>query len=802
MKTRNFFFFLLLLFLGRDIYGLNNLTDSNIAAATYYVSTDGNDTNPGTAKLPWKTLAKVNQALNAGDTAIFLDGRYSGRIIPTADGTGDGKAIVYRSANLHGAILVGKPGESRIIDLKNKQYITIDGFKMLPDSGGFGNIEGCSHIVLQNCHMEGSSGVYCALIFMNSNFNRMMNNNLFRVVSRTKDSKIHGDGCQFISSSHNVIQGNTFSKIGHSPLRIWGRPNPELAGYNIIRGNFFNNGWGRNFEFFNLYRSLFEQNIITDAYHGAKSAHPNSKVFFSEGIIRNCLIYDNWDNVLGTGSYRDAGTIPDIPLRLENSRFYNNTIAYNPSWVWKLSSNNIEKAISSNIFQNNIFYRNDPFGDYAALITDSDLQADGNRFYNNLFFGDRAGQAGIRISDVKYTVNDLHKKFPLVCSGNLDANPDFINEEDRYFLPGEGSPAHNAGMYLTVTTRSGKGMVLPVADAVYFFDGFGIEGEKGDLIMIGKEKEIARVVKANLEKNELTLDREVNWLVNATVSLPYSGNAPDLGALQYGKTGVFNVVPQAFPAIALPGEAVAFKSYQNEPTKGVLFKWDFGDGTQSEEEAPVHVYRNKGDHIVRLHCAAPSGETSTRMLIVRVDITKDPKEPLMQTGFEEKEFEEWAIVWHHGTSRTPFTYYPVARENGQGQKMCVSTEANNINLTTRVRLKHWDIDKYPFIRFSYRIPEEVPVGIWLGTWESKKYPNLVCVGGSSTNSNGSLPLVRSIQLIDDGQWHEAELDARVIREIIPDLKVLKMFQFSTFANTHEGQKFWFDDFGIYPVYSQ
>ena len=79
---------------------------------------------------------------------------------------------------------------------------------------------------------------------------------------------------------------------------------------------------------------------------------------------------------------------------------------------------------------------------------------------------------------------------------------------------------------------SGKSDVLPVEDASWFYDGFGIPGEKGDTIRLGGTDQRAVVVSVDLDANALTLDREVSFTAGQGVALDYKGDAPDVGAFE------------------------------------------------------------------------------------------------------------------------------------------------------------------------------------------------------------------------------------------------------------------------------
>ncbi|KAA8483077.1 PKD domain-containing protein [Arcticibacter tournemirensis] len=63
------------------------------------------------------------------------------------------------------------------------------------------------------------------------------------------------------------------------------------------------------------------------------------------------------------------------------------------------------------------------------------------------------------------------------------------------------------------------------------------------------------------------------------------------------------------------GNQVAFK---NE-TKGVsAYKWEFGDGTNSEEESPVHTYPGKGKYVATLYATTASGQTVEGSTVIRI----------------------------------------------------------------------------------------------------------------------------------------------------------------------------------------
>jgi hypothetical protein len=56
-------------------------TATVIYPETYYVATDGLDSNPGTHVLPWETFEHAFSTMSGGDTTIIKNGSYDQQII-------------------------------------------------------------------------------------------------------------------------------------------------------------------------------------------------------------------------------------------------------------------------------------------------------------------------------------------------------------------------------------------------------------------------------------------------------------------------------------------------------------------------------------------------------------------------------------------------------------------------------------------------------------------------------------------------------------------------------------------------
>jgi len=106
----------------------------------------------------------------------------------------------------------------------------------------------------------------------------------------------------------------------------------------------------------------------------------------------------------------------------------------------------------------------------------------------------------------------------------------FVNAAARDFTPASGSPAIDAAPPLTRTTADGEGKTVPVADARYFVDGWdGLF--VADSIQIGANTPV-RLAAVDYERNTLTLTQPLAWTAGDPVSLPWWGQAPDIGAVE------------------------------------------------------------------------------------------------------------------------------------------------------------------------------------------------------------------------------------------------------------------------------
>jgi hypothetical protein len=108
--------------------------------SVFYVSPAGDDANPGTLERPWKTLSHATERLNAGETLLLADGRYSldgsGLLSVNCDGKPrrgrPGAPITVRAEHERGAQLVGD-GAAVPLELWNCRDWVIEGLVLVSE---------------------------------------------------------------------------------------------------------------------------------------------------------------------------------------------------------------------------------------------------------------------------------------------------------------------------------------------------------------------------------------------------------------------------------------------------------------------------------------------------------------------------------------------------------------------------------------------------------------------------------------------------------------------------------------------
>jgi hypothetical protein len=202
----------------------------------------------------------------------------------------------------------------------------------------------------------------------------------------------------------------------------------------------------------------------------------------------------------------------------------------------------------NNVYKNNILFRNkgisgDCFGVGPAQVVYRTPLAE-FFFERNDILNNGPGEAVIHeeFGDGD-TLAYFESNYPALFANNLQVLPAFRDEAAYDFRLQSSSPLINAGTFLARATTNGSGTLLPVNDARYFRDSFGITGVSGDRIQLAGQSETAAIVGIDYTANTLTLDRALSWSANQGVSLAFEGSAPDVGAYEFAPELVLSGTP-------------------------------------------------------------------------------------------------------------------------------------------------------------------------------------------------------------------------------------------------------------------
>ena len=104
-------------------------TPSQSTGQVYYVSPGGSDANAGTASAPWRSIQAAAQHLQAGETAVLMDGTYEEGSIEFAHSGTAANPITIKAQNQWGAVLSSISGDRPAISI-DQSYITIENLRI------------------------------------------------------------------------------------------------------------------------------------------------------------------------------------------------------------------------------------------------------------------------------------------------------------------------------------------------------------------------------------------------------------------------------------------------------------------------------------------------------------------------------------------------------------------------------------------------------------------------------------------------------------------------------------------------
>ena len=493
----------------------------------------------------YRTFAAADAAAAPGVQFIVRGGDYREVLHLRTSGTASayigyteeaGESVVIRGVNSE------EQGEDYgPIWLDHVSRVLVRGFTVR-ESVGFLRAVDAHYNVLEDLLFDGSvlfpdSSKRGGLYFAWSTHNKVLNSTINRGT----------DSLSLVHSDHNVIHGNTFRQAGHD---VW---NIKCGSFNVIRANEVTNpvqklgsvfdcetdtvAWHGNDEFAQAQsildrtrRNLIDGNVLHDSVDYYSTSGGNGIQYAGQqGIIRRNIFYGN--NVgLGMTQY------PDEAQFNYGNRVYGNVFHDNHCGGIAVAGATGSGRVEDNLYRNNVLWDNkgwQPDDSCAGISAGQVLyrtSLTGHRFIRNLI----ASPLGTAVVREEFGAEAGIGAFAGDGSfeRTVEQDPAFVATANHNYSAAAGSPLIDAGEPLTTTLGAGSGRVLDVADASWFYDGFGIEAEQGDVVQLDGQTTSARIVRIDYDDNRITVDRDLTWQDGQGLSLAYVGAAPDIGVFE------------------------------------------------------------------------------------------------------------------------------------------------------------------------------------------------------------------------------------------------------------------------------
>jgi hypothetical protein len=451
------------------------------ANSSFYVSTTGNDSNPGTQTAPWRTVQHAADTARAGSTVFVQGGTYEELVSINASGNATDGFITFKSYPGETAILdaehITPSGRSGILTIHDKSYVRIEGFEIRNFRAaehrltplGISVMGAGSHIELlkNNVHHieqtfdgrdgpgHGANGFGIAVYGTDAKtpISELVieGNEVHHLKTGSSESLVVNGNVTNFRITHNVVHDN--NNIGIDVIgfeRTAPDPAVDQARDGVVSGNLVYNITSRGNPAYRdeensdgIYvdggsRVLIEQNVIHDVDFGIELASEHKDRATSYITARNNLIYHGHTAGVSIGGY--------APERghTEHCTVVNNTLYDNDTSGTGSGEFQMQWNMADNIFANNIVYAGP-----RCLITLNKSQIDKKQppasIDYNLYYCASESKASAWIESLetvrgfdKYvssTGNDRHSRF-------LD--PHFVDATKDFHLRSD-SPAIAAG---------------------------------------------------------------------------------------------------------------------------------------------------------------------------------------------------------------------------------------------------------------------------------------------------------------------------------------------------------------------
>ena len=361
--------------------------------SSFYVSTSGNDSNPGTQAAPWRTVQHAADVARAGSTVNVRGGVYEELVTIKESGNATDGYITFRSYPGETAILDAEhltpAGRSAILTIHDQSYVRIEGFELRNFRTaehrlaplGISVMGAGSHIELlkNNVHhieqnfqgrdRPGSGGNGFGIAVYGTDAKTPISelvidgNEVHHLKTGSSESLVVNGNVTNFRITHNVVHDNNnigidvigFERTAPDPAVDQARDGvvSENLVYNITSKG--NPAYRDEVNSDGIYvdggtRILIERNVMHDVDFGIELASEHKDRATSYVTARNNLIYRGHTAGISIGGYApDRG-------HTEHCRVVNNTLYDNDTSATGSGEFQMQWNMADDIFENNIVY--------------------------------------------------------------------------------------------------------------------------------------------------------------------------------------------------------------------------------------------------------------------------------------------------------------------------------------------------------------------------------------------------------------------------------------------------------------
>ncbi len=415
-----------------------------------------------------------------------------------------------------------------------------------PHSAGI-YVEGKSYITIKNISIShvGGSAVY-------------VNKSDHITVDNCDISYIFEQGIQFRNSrGYNIATNNTIAHVGDGIYWTEYNKGPNLAANNtisycnyVVGGSQYNNNDGHAIGMQNGDRFVVRDNTVSYTNMPAILIWAGSGQTGKDCVIKgNVVLAGNKKTYLKSYYGVGIGWHSTDANALSGSKLYGNIIKKSHAGFKLFSSHSPGAKVFNNtiydcgegfrfkkadnwILKNNLIANTHDY----QIFQENALVGTGNVFSNNLYYPDIP--KGWKYRDVILPDFNAWQSAAKQDEHSIIADPLLNSPASDDFTLKPKSPAVDAGAWLTtITSSSGSGTSFRVDDSSYFYDGYDIHGESGEIIKT-QSGQVATIT--DVAGNLITVNKPIRWTVGEGLALNYDGASPDIGAKEYKTSSSLN----------------------------------------------------------------------------------------------------------------------------------------------------------------------------------------------------------------------------------------------------------------------